>query len=56
MVGEPLAQRPHGVEALALDERSARLQPLRAAGHGLLGHAQRLRQIREIQSQLQDWT
>ena len=53
-VGPAGLELAHGLQALALDERRAGLQPVGAAGDGFLGHLQGAGEVDEVQGQLQD--
>jgi len=53
-VGEGRLELAHGAEALRLDQRRAGLDPVGAAGHGLLGDEDRARQVDEVEGDLED--
>jgi hypothetical protein len=52
-LGELGPQPPYGLQALALDQRRPRLQPPHPPLPSLMGRAQRLREVGEIEGELQ---
>ena len=55
LAGKKPFQLPHRVQAFALDQRGAGLDPIHPGGHGQLGHVDGPVQIHKVQRKLQNW-